>query len=111
MSGINNVNMNQMLAQLRINAALAQGKPAEASAADASAPVDFGDLLKQSINKVNDMQQGAGKLAESFETGSTDVNVEQVMIAMQKANLSFQTMLQVRNKLVSAYQEIMNMPV
>lgn len=71
----------------------------------------FGDLLKNAINQVNDTQQTAGGLKKAFETGATDASLAEVMIASQKADLSFRAMTEVRNKLVNAYQEIMNMPV
>jgi len=47
----------------------------------------------------------------AFQSGSPDANLQDVMVSLQKASLSFQTMVQVRNKLVTAYQEIMNMQV
>jgi flagellar hook-basal body complex protein FliE len=72
---------------------------------------DFSALLQQSIAAVNDTQQSAGKMTETFETGAANVSLADVMVATQKANVSFQAMLQVRNKLVDAYQEVMNMPM
>ena len=71
----------------------------------------FSSLLKNSINKVNDSQMQSNKLAEAFQNGDPNVQVSEVMIAMQKSSVSFQAMLQVRNKIIQAYQEIMNMPV
>ena len=73
--------------------------------------VDFGSLLKNSIDNVNGVQQYAKKLAQDFETGEPGVNLADVMIASQKASLSFQATVQVRNKLVEAYKDIMNMPM
>ena len=60
---------------------------------------------------MNDSQVQTDKLAEAFQNGDPDIQVSEVMIAMQKSNVSFQAMLQVRNKIIQAYQEIMNMPV
>lgn len=71
----------------------------------------FSSVLKSSINKVNDAQMQTNKLAEAFQKGDPNIQVSEVMIAMQKSNVSFQAMLQVRNKIIQAYQEIMNMPV
>lgn len=71
----------------------------------------FSSVLKNSINKVNDSQMQTDKLAEAFQNGDPNIQVSEVMIAMQKSNVSFQAMLQVRNKIIQAYQEIMNMPV
>ena len=62
-------------------------------------------------SQFNENQQSAAALAEAFERGAEDVTLAEVMIAMQKASLSFQAMTEVRNRLVSAYQEIMNMPI
>lgn len=72
---------------------------------------DFAAMLGESIDKVNGMQQQAGQLAEAFEAGDANVNLSQVMIEMQKARVSFEALSQVRNKLISAYQEIMNMQI
>jgi flagellar hook-basal body complex protein FliE len=104
-----------MLAQLRTGAALAAGKPEMSNAAlgenKNSGNVDFSAVLKNSLDQVNNTQQGAAKLARDFELGAPEANLTEAMIMMQKASISFQYALQVRNKLVAAYQEIMNMPV
>ena len=71
----------------------------------------FNDLLKSSINAVNDVQHEAASLKTSFENGTSDKSLAEVMIAGQKADLSFRAVTEVRNKLVTAYQDIMNMPV
>lgn len=102
-------NLDQALAQLRATAALTQGKSAEA--ATAAGGVDFSQALKSAIDQVNQAQQQAQQISEDFTAGKNDVNLQDVMINLQKANLSFQQMVQVRNKLVSAYNDIMNMQV
>lgn len=71
----------------------------------------FADMLGQAVNKVNDVQQSAKQLATAFEMGQSGVDLTDVMIASQKASVSFQAMTQVRNKLVQAYQDIMQMPM
>lgn len=71
----------------------------------------FSSLLKSATNKVNDAQMHSDKLAQAFQNGDPNVKISEVMIASQKSNISFQAMLQVRNKIIQAYQEIMNMPV
>lgn len=78
---------------------------------DAAVPQNFSELLKTSVERVNDMQVSAAEAAEAFEKGSTEATLPEVMIALQKANLSFQAMTEVRNRLVTAYQDIMNMPI
>jgi len=65
----------------------------------------FQDLMMQSLREVNGMQQDAQKAVEQLATGE-DVNMAEVMTAVQKADMSFRLMLQMRNKLVQAYQEI-----
>lgn len=71
----------------------------------------FGDLMAQAVNKVNDVQQTSSAMAEAYEKGVAGVDITDVMIASQKASVSFQAMVQVRNKLVDAYKDIMNMPI
>jgi len=71
----------------------------------------FSSVLKDSVDKVNETQMQTNKLAEAFQKGDPNVQVTEVMLAMQKSNVSFQAMVQVRNKIIQAYQEIMNMPV
>lgn len=71
----------------------------------------FGDMLKTTLNAVNDSQRISGEMKIGFETGQGDASLAEVMIAAQKADLSFRAVTEVRNKLVSAYQDIMNMPV
>lgn len=102
--------IDQMLSELRGAAALAQGKPAVQQAPGAEG-ADFSLALKSAIDQVNQAQQEAQKMAEDFSAGQNNVNLQDVMVNLQKANLSFQQMVQVRNKLVSAYNDIMNMQV
>jgi flagellar hook-basal body complex protein FliE len=101
--------INQVLAQMRVMATQSQGAVAEPQQAVDSA--GFGDLLKNSINAVNETQQSAGELKTAFELGKPGVDLAEVMIASQKASVSFQAMVQVRNRLIEAYKDVMNMPV
>ena len=71
----------------------------------------FGEMFQQAISSVNSTQQQASVLANSFEQGDPQVSLAQVMVASQKASVSFQALTQVRNRLVDAYKDIMNMPV
>lgn len=100
--------INQVLAQMRVMAAQASGQPARV---EETAGNDFSQLLKQSIDNVNETQQQAGALKQAFETGQGDVDLAEVMVAVQKSSLSFEAMVQVRNKLVDAYKDVMNMPI
>jgi len=71
----------------------------------------FGQMLKSAVDAVNNTQMKAGELQRAYELGEGNVDLTQVMIQMQKASVSFEAMTQVRNKLITAYQEIMNMPI
>lgn len=109
---MDNIGIDQLLGQMRSTAALATGKPADFGAAPALAGgVDFAQTLKNAIDQVNQTQQGASVMAEKFAAGDSNTNLHEVMIELQKASVSFQEMIQVRNKLVSAYQDVMNMQV
>lgn len=79
-------------------------------AADPNTP-DFRTMFKNAIDNVNGQQMHASSLATRFENGDPQVDLPEVMIALQKASVSFQAMTEVRNKLVDAYKDIMNMPV
>lgn len=80
-------------------------------AAGEGTKVTFSDSLRVMLDKVNDQQMKADGMAQRFALGDDGVNLSDVMIERQKASLSLQATVQVRNKLVSAYQEIMNMQV
>ena len=71
----------------------------------------FGELLEQAVNQVHETQKASGALQKSYELGDPNVDITDVMVASQKASVSFQAMLQVRNKLVEAYRDVMNMPI
>ena len=101
--------IDNLLSQMRAAAATA-GLPARAAAAPAAGK-DFAAMLKQTLDGINGTQVDATRLARDFELGAPNANLTDVMISMQKANISFQEMVQVRNRLVSAYQSIMNMQV
>nr|WP_314544458.1 flagellar hook-basal body complex protein FliE [uncultured Massilia sp.] len=80
-------------------------------AAESSSKVSFSDALKAQLDNVSKAQLGAEDMGKRFASGDDSVNLSDTMIAMQKASISFQATVQVRNKLVSAYQSIMNMQV
>ena len=71
----------------------------------------FAKMLKQGLDSVNQVQNKATTLATQFERGVPGVELPQVMLEMQKANVSFRALTEVRNKFVEAYREIMNMPL
>lgn len=101
------INVNHVLNQMRTMSLQAAGRPVQ----ETGGSTDFSSLLQQSIASVNDTQQTAGKMLEAFESGTNNVSLAQVMVESQKANVSFQAMVQVRNKLVEAYKDVMNMPM
>ena len=106
---MNEINPQQLLSQIRalhseLNAAPPATNPAPVN-------TDFGNLLESALSSVNESQQHSETLATDFVTEKNDASLAEVMIAAQKADLSFRAMTEVRNKLVSAYQDIMNMPV
>ncbi len=102
--------ISQILQQMRSMAAMSEARPPVEMGTDVTRP-DFGQMLKDSVNAVNETQHTAAAMSTAFEAGDPSANLSEVMIAIQKANVSFQAMTQVRNNLVSAYKEIMNMPV
>jgi len=116
--GIDSSKIESMLAQLK---AAAQSPQTEALGGLASAAgsqktqgtsrLEFSEVLKASLNQVNQVQVEAETLGKNFAMGDDSVSLSDVMIAGQKANISFQAAVQVRNKLVSAYHDIMNMQV
>ena len=72
---------------------------------------NFGNLLKDAINNVSELQLDAGSQRTAFELGDRSVSLAQTMVAAQKAGVAFDATVQVRNKFVEAYKEIMSMPV
>ena len=106
---MNNIKMNALIQEMQSIAAAA--KQVEQQEAANKMDTNFSELLKDSINKVNDMQQTGSAMAKEYELGNKDVELADVLIQMQKASVSFQAMTQVRNKLITAYQEIMSMQV
>ncbi|WP_137226479.1 flagellar hook-basal body complex protein FliE [Shewanella sp. MEBiC00475] len=72
---------------------------------------DFSQLLSQAVGSVNELQQTSASLATRLDMGDTTVSLSDTVIAREKAGVAFEATVQVRNKLVDAYKEIMNMPV
>ena len=107
--------MREMQAQVQSPAANPLGGPEGMQAGiNGAGKVDapnFGEIMKGAVDSVNETQMQAGQMAKAYEQGDPNVDLTQVMIGLQKASLSFQAMSQVRNRLVTAYQDIMNMPI
>jgi flagellar hook-basal body complex protein FliE len=103
--------IDHVLHQMRTLQSQVTAGPGAEHAPVARAQGDFSALLRAAIDGVNALDEKADDLADRFELGDRDVDLTQVMIADQKASLAFTAVTQVRNKLVTAYQDIMNMPV
>ncbi|WP_086932501.1 flagellar hook-basal body complex protein FliE [Agarilytica rhodophyticola] len=71
----------------------------------------FSELMSQAIDKVNEVQQASGALQKAYIKGDPNVDITEVMIASQKSGVAFDAMVQVRNRLVEAYRDVMNMPI
>jgi len=104
--------MNALLAELKAGAALASRSTlAPQSGQKVAAPSDFSAVLKGALEQVNEVQSKSDTLAREFQLGNPGVSLEETLIAGQKSSLSFQFLLQVRNKVLTAYNDIMNMPM
>lgn len=105
------IDVNSLLSQMREMSTQVRMPELSREGPVAAQGADFGSLLKQSIAAVGNNQQEAGKLAASFERGDAGADLGRTMVAVQKADLSLRGLTEVRNKLVDAYKDIMNMPV
>ena len=102
--------ISQVLAQMRVMQAQAQSEAIRPQA-EVQSTVSFSDVLSKSISSVNEAQQTSAALKTSFEMGDPNVSLSEVMIASQKSKLAFSAMVEVRNKFLEAYKEVMSMPV
>ncbi len=103
------MNINDIKGIEYLSAALEPGKKINQSQEQAQG---FGDVLKDALNKVNTAQLQAEQITHNFVVGgSNDVELHQVILATEKATLALQLTMQIRNKVIDAYQEIMRMQV
>jgi flagellar hook-basal body complex protein FliE len=125
--GIDSSRIEAMMAQLKaaaqkpaaapslgaggINGLGGLGSAKALDATESASKVSFSDALKAQLQNVSNAQVQADQMGERFAAGDDKVSLSDTMIAMQKASISFQATVQVRNKLVSAYHDIMNMQV
>ncbi|MDO6460376.1 flagellar hook-basal body complex protein FliE [Granulosicoccaceae sp. 1_MG-2023] len=107
----NRIDSTALLSQLRVMADQAGIPPVSEQPATRVGESPFTSLLENSLQAVNVRQQSAARLTEAFELGDPSVDLAQVSIEMQKARIAFEALSQVRNKVIAAYQEIMNMSV
>ncbi len=114
---MNTINSSNLLAEMNRMAQMAELRIQDAGTTQAFKPSEqvhpseFGNLLVDALGKVNDLSMTADKLSNRLIQGDPDVSIAQTMIAGQKAGIAFEATLQVRNKLVQAYQDIMNMSI
>jgi flagellar hook-basal body complex protein FliE len=101
--------IESVLQQMRATAVQAGFAPASAAPGIAVESGGFAAELKRSLDNISGAQNRAYGQAEAFELGKPGVALNDVMVDLQKANVAFQTGLQVRNRLVAAYQEVMNL--
>lgn len=101
--------VESLLAQMRVAAAAAGLR--EPDKAAQSGKVDFADVLKSSLDGVARAQAKSEAMQKAFVLGDSNTSLSDTMIAMQQASINFQTAVQVRNKVVQAYNDIMNMQV
>lgn len=108
--------ISQVLNEMRALKSRAQGFEPATAAGDVAQTagtrgVEFQQLLSNAVNQVNSVQKESSQLAESFQLGDPNVTLSQVVVASEKAGIAFEAMTEVRNKLVNAYEDIMNMPI
>jgi flagellar hook-basal body complex protein FliE len=101
--------IESVLQQMRVTALQADCVPTTSAAASVETG-GFAAELKRSLDNISGAQTQAYGQAEAFELGKPGIALNDVMVDLQKANVAFQTGLQVRNRLVAAYQEVMNLP-
>lgn len=109
-SMINN-NINQVLNQMQAIESMAKNQATQSLIPEQPGNGSFADLMQNAIEQVNQSQTKAVELGKALEMGDPKVDLAEVMISMQKAKVSFQALTEVRNKLLTAYQDVMNMPV
>jgi flagellar hook-basal body complex protein FliE len=107
---MSSMQIQQVLAEMRALQARAAGGPADAAPTGAAPATDFASLMN-SVDHIAAMQNQASVLAQAYESGDKSVDLTKVMLEVQKADLAFRAMTQVRNKLLDAYTQVMNMSV
>ena len=105
---MSDIAINQVLAQMR--AMQAQANP-QATPEVVQGQGNFSNLMQDSIREVNAAMQESRAMTTRFEMGDPSVSLAEVMVNSQKAGLQFQAMAEIRNRVLSAYKEVMNMPV
>ncbi len=107
---MNNISQASLISQMQALESMSQGKmqPLEQKVDEGTS---FSSMMAKAVNQVNETQMEASSMKKAFEMGDDSVDLSEVMIAAQKSTISFEALSQVRNKLMKAYQDVMNMPV
>ena len=105
---MSDIAINQVLAQMRAMQALANP---QATPEAVQGQGNFSNLMQDSIKEVNAAMQESRAMTTRFEMGDPSVSLAEVMVSSQKAGLQFQAVAEIRNRVLSAYKEVMNMPV
>ena len=110
-SPANILSMLQTMSKLQAQAAAGVDPDAAriAGQTPATPAVDFGEMVRQAMTEVNETQQHSRSMQAAFERG--EVPLTDVVVAMQKSSLAFEATLQMRNKVLKAYEDVLNMPV
>ena len=103
---INN-NINQVLNQMQAIEAMAKNQSVAVQPSEQKDKTSFADMMAKAIDQVNQTQTNAAELSKALEMGDPNVDIAEVMVAMQKSSISFQALTEVRNKLLTAYQDVM----
>jgi flagellar hook-basal body complex protein FliE len=106
---MSSMEINRVLEQIRSLQAQTRSGAAQPQTQQTRDLGEFANILRQGLDQVNQIQQRADQLSEAFQRGTPGVELPQVMLEMSKASVSLQAVSQVRNRLISAYQDIMNM--
>jgi flagellar hook-basal body complex protein FliE len=115
---MSSIDINSVLSQIRSLNQAASARPAVPLAPEmpsvegtAQSQGGFASLMRQGIDSVAGAQNQAGALQKAFEMGDPNTDLASVMVASARAQVSFRAMVEVRNRVVNAYQEVMNMPM
>lgn len=103
------MSVHSLLQQMQHLESLAKSQPVKVEAGQDKP--SFTDMMQQAIDQVNQSQMNAAEMGKALEMGDPSVDIAEVMVAVQKSRVAFEALTEVRNKLLTAYQDVMNMPV
>lgn len=103
--------LQSLAREMKVMSDMAAGQLSNSTSVSSPEGQDFRDALVRAIQHVNQAQNSAQANVQAFSLGEGSMTLEEVMVSLQKANLSFQTMIAVRNRLVDAYKEVTNLQV